>query len=554
MFLTLKQQMKYIVPMIIAAGAFLPTAYSKTIYCPTCSQSDFENAYYVQSVPGDTIILPAGSATWGNSSRPNNGTIYLITSVTVQGQGDSTVITMDDTGKTYASGVIALWAPVTFKDMKFIGASVGHPVTVFDMEDYSNPATGLQMRGGFRLTNITYEGHSDGYFANIGAWVDNGVIDNCRISCDVSYAELIFMRGRTDAWQLPNTIGGPDNVFVEDCTFNDTGYVCDANANARLVVRYNTINGNSKVDGHGVATNTPPRSFRNMEVYGNHWTNNSQAWTAIEIRGGTSMVFNNISDNTYGAGGAWFMLTDYAYQGLYGNFGTYITNVSAGNPTTITTSGPHGLGNGWNVLVGCPYSTPTLNVASYATVTSPTTFTIPVNVTSGAQNSGMVLRYLTPFDYPIPDQVGVGMDPRVAASEPAYVWNNLKQGAAWTRNFWNVGQGAVPLYQAQTGNPNATFGESDVIQSNRDFFADAGFATNTGVSIGTTAQMSALKPSIVGYGFWVTDQGKWNSRTTGPDGQFYVWNGKSWTLKYTPYPYPHPARRPAAPAAQILNK
>ena len=275
--------MKSIPLMLFAAAAFLPSAYAKTINCPTCSQDDFEHAYYVESVPGDTIVLPSGSATWGNSSRANGGTIYLITNVTEQLQGDSTIITMDDSGRTYAQGVIALWAPVTFKDMKIIGASVGHPVTVFFMEAYTNPNTQVQMRGGFRLTNITYEGHSDGYFAYIAAWVDNGLIDNCRISCDVSYAELVFMRGRPDAWQLANTLGGTDNVFIEDCTFNNTGYVCDANANARLVVRYNTINGTNKVDGHGLASNSPPRSVRNMEVYGNQWTATGAGnWANIE--------------------------------------------------------------------------------------------------------------------------------------------------------------------------------------------------------------------------------------------------------------------------------
>jgi hypothetical protein len=140
------------------------------------------------------------------------------------------------------------------------------------------------------------------------------------------------------------------------------------------------------------------------------------------------------------------------------------------------------------------------------------------------------------------------MDPKVAASEPAYVWHNLKNGASWTRNFWNLGMGAVQLYQAQTGNPNATFSEGDVIKSNRDFFADSGFDTNTGVSVGTTAQMKAMKPTLNGYGFWVTDQGKWNNRTTGPDGQLYVWSGSSWVLKYKPYTYPHPLRLVPPPA------
>ncbi len=532
----------------LLAVAFLSEVNAKTITCPTCSQSDFEYAVYnSNAAAGDTIVLPAGSATWGNSQRANSGVIYLTTSnITVQGQGDSTVITLDDSGATYANGVIAVWGAVTFQNIKIIGSSV-NPVTAFQV------AANGTFAGGFRLTNITYVGGTaQGYFAYIGSGVNYGLIDNCRITGNSGSTELIFGRGPTNAWQQPNTLGGANNIFIEDCTFNNLGYVCDANSNAHFVVRYNTINGQNKVDGHGLASNTPARSFRNMEVYGNHWTDTAASSTAIELRGGTSMVFDNVSDNPNGSASDWFLLTEYAYQAIWPNFGTWISNVSVGNPTTITTFGPHGLGTGWNVLIIGNKTTPAISLATTnIVVTSPTTFTAPINVTAGGDQSNtgsIVERYMTAFDYPIADQVGVGMDPKSAASEPAYVWNNLKQGVPWPRNFWNPAAGAISLYQAQTGKPSATFGESDVIKSNRDFYADAGFDTNTGVSRGTTSQMNALKPPVAGYGFWVTDQGNWKSGAVGTSGQLYVWNGSGWVLKYTPYTYPHPARRPTAPS------
>ena len=34
-----------------------------------------------------------------------------------------------------------------------------------------------------------------------------------------------------------------------------------------------------------------------------------------------------------------------------------------------------------------------------------------------------------PGDYPCDDQIGVGIDPKSAASEPYYLWNNWKSGA-----------------------------------------------------------------------------------------------------------------------------
>jgi len=80
-----------------------------------------------------------------------------------------------------------------------------------------------------------------------------------------------------------------------------------------------------------------------------------------------------------------------------------------------------------------------------------------------------------------------------------------------------------------------------VVQANRDFFADAGFDTVAGVTVGTKAQLSR-KTATDGHGFWVTDEGDWNRKTAGPDGQLYVWTGGSWVLKYMPLTYPHPLR------------
>lgn len=508
----------------------------------SCSQADFESVLYTVAQEGDTIVLPSGSATWGNPSGHGNAGKVFVTmkDLTIMGQGDSTVITMHADGATYANGVINLWAPVVWKDMKIIGAT-GSPVSVFNLAAYTNPTTEYQMRGGFRLTNITYEGHSDGYFVYVESFVDNGLIDNCRLSCDVGFAELILMRGRTDAWQLSNTMGGADNLFIEDNVFSDTGYVCDANSNARMVVRYNTINGTNKVDGHGLASNTPPRSVRNMEIYGNTWTKTGAGnWTNIEIRGGTAMVFNNTSVT------GWFFLHDYAYDAsphAYPNFGFGGTS-TAGNPTIITTSSNHGYSTGWPVWVQAPLG---VIFGMYEiTVTGANTFTIPVSTVSN-ETIDYATTYKTPFDYPIADQVGNGKDGE--AREPAYVWGNVQDGSPWGRTLGTVSTEAIDFYRAQTEDEEATFTDKDVIQSNRDFFADAGFDDNTGMSVGTRAEMDAMTPSVTGYGYWVTDEGSWHADNPGTSGRLYVWDGDSWNLHYEPYTYPHPLRSVELPAA-----
>lgn len=585
---------------MFAMGWCFSAVNGATINCPTCSQDDFEHAYYVQSQPGDTIVLPAGAATWGNSSRANSGIIFIITNVTVVGQGDSTVITLDDTGATFGNGVIALWGAATFKHFKIVGSGV-NPVTAFNVSSFNNTTTGINFTDGFRISDITYVGgggpNSQGYFAFIAAGVLSGLIDNCRITGNNGGAELIYGRGPTNAWQSPNTLGGASNIFIEDCTFNNTAYVCDANSNARFVVRFCTINGQNKIDGHGLASNNPARSVRNIEVYDNTWTATGAGnWTNIEIRGGTFMAFDNSS--TVG----WAFLTDYGYQAQWPNYGSILQtpfNYPLGDQ----------VGTGQDVTVNATAITAgeMVRIASLGS----TDFTA-----IGASANTVGTQFIATGA-----GTGTGTATHAPASEPGYFFHNLQNGLAWPRNFWtpqvlsmttkatgfpigttNVGvnpigttinggnalafagdpnrytlavtefatsqnfnhvspgllvaipavstavtAGAVTNYQKQTGNPAATFIESDIIKSNRDFFADAGFDTNTGVSRGTTAQMNALTPSVVGYGFWVTDQGSWRSGFPSSSGQLYTWTGSSWVLKYTPYTYPHPLRTPRAP-------
>jgi hypothetical protein len=163
-------------------------------------------------------------------------------------------------------------------------------------------------------------------------------------------------------------------------------------------------------------------------------------------------------------------------------------------------------------------------------------------------------QFQTPVNYPIKDQIGVGKDPMVAASEPGYLWNNRAAGAVWPRTLKQVAQGAIDLYRTQTGSATATFTERDMVQANRDFFAESGFDNAAGVSTGTKLQMLASTPTLNKAGWWVTDEGEWNS-TNGatPDGQLYTWNGTQWQLKYTPFPYPHPLRGGGAPSNVRIN-
>lgn len=69
-----------------------------------------------------------------------------------------------------------------------------------------------------------------------------------------------------------------------------------------------------------------------------------------------------------------------------------ITSNSIANPTVVTTPVPHGLTTGQVILIsGVSTSSPTINGERTVTVISPTTFSVPVNVTVGGTGGSFVL-------------------------------------------------------------------------------------------------------------------------------------------------------------------
>jgi hypothetical protein len=72
---------------------------------------------------------------------------------------------------------------------------------------------------------------------------------------------------------------------------------------------------------------------------------------------------------------------------------TVIVSSSVANPSIVTTSTPHGLVNGMTIEIsGHTGSTPSINAEHVATVISPTTFSIPVNVSVGGVNGSAARR------------------------------------------------------------------------------------------------------------------------------------------------------------------
>ena len=273
---------------------FSGSGWAATYTATTCSALDVTSAISKAS-SGDTVLVPAGGCTW---TTTNNITINK--QITLQGNGiDSTIITTSGTG--YQDVVAISAANVTVKEFTFISTdgSLAYPIQA------------TAAASSFRIARNKFTGTS-GYAIDVRTAY--GLIDNNSFTFTGGSSQPIVVRGPSDSWQTESTIGGADNVFMEDNVFTSTnrGYpVCSTNA--RCVFRYNTM-GPTKIDMHGECTGNP--GVRHYEIYNNEWLDYGGYYAAFDIRGGTGRIFDNVGTHTANVH-LWFGLDEHAANHTY---------------------------------------------------------------------------------------------------------------------------------------------------------------------------------------------------------------------------------------------
>jgi len=327
--------------------------------------------------------------------------------------------------------------------------------------------------------------------------IDNNTLTNCRI---IAYGEYQDTGGK-DRWSEPYTPGDVHSIYVEDNVYTITDPACtsggtilcnfvDHNVGGKYVARFNTIN-DSYFEGHSLQSGSAERGGRAVEIYNNAL--NCAGCTAFSrpyfMRGGTGMIFHNVQNKNYA-----------------GNF------IDFDNVRTCENRGvPFGQCDGTSFIDGN-------------------------NDSSGWACRDQIGRSTDAsfwdFSSPAPSQ----------ASAPFYVWRNTSPAGELTvsLNSWAECSAAENARMAQQ------------IMDDRDYFQyEASFTGTSGVGEGTLASRPAT--CTTGVGYWATDQGEGNSRLAGPDGQLYRCTAPdTWTLNYTPFPYPHPLQSisgmPTAPS------
>lgn len=277
-----------------------PVSHALSITASSCTAANVNTAINAAAA-GDIVQIPAGSCTWSSGITVNKP-------ITLQGAGrNSTKITW--TGSAAAITI----------------ASAGAKVKGFSVTSAGGSGSLLYVAAGadgWRVTDLTLDGGSSfgGLFLNIPSMTNTnntyGVIDSSSILN--MRGEQAFFRGPCNSWQTPHSKGGAGNLFIEDNIITAaSGHSAywDFNANARAVIRYNTVS-NVYFDGHGTLSNwtgcSPEthRSYRHLEVYKNTW-NSVSDWRIVYPRGGSGMIWGNRIAAPVSKGNAMIMLDEY---------------------------------------------------------------------------------------------------------------------------------------------------------------------------------------------------------------------------------------------------
>lgn len=483
---------------------------------------------------GDTVTIPAGSATWAS-------TLTYSKAIHLQGNGiGSTVISHAGIAIQVTGAEGAQW---TISGIEFTSTGLNscilskgncHNFRIHHCEFNNTDASGIQ-----ELISVGDENDVDQQY---------GVIDNCALD----NGRIVVRHGLGDkSWKENSAFGSADAVYIEDCTFTQSnGAFCnsiDSGNGGRYVFRHNSVKDNFLM-AHSLLNGSEAyfcRGTRKWEIYENTieaLTNGMTHYIAIALSGGTGVVFNNTVTNAVGVSDQWNEALSVDNNRTYVDDGhgpglADGSNIIDGNAAhDATCTGAH---SGANDAAGLTCAgktwTPSAYVGMYiynltdgskGEITANAATTVTATLSGGTDNNwdtGDTFKITN--GYPACDQIGRGIDASLTpaalppydssyqpqALEPMYAWSNTLDAAQ---------KGVVVVNGCEKH-----------ISANRDYYAyNASFDGTTGVGVGLLASRPAT--CTTGVGYWATDT----------EILYVATATNTWEPYYTPYTYPHPLR------------
>jgi hypothetical protein len=270
-------------------------SYATTIYAKSASYADVSSAI-ASSTYGDTVVVPAGSETWGS-------TLTIVKGITLKGAGiDSTIIH----GNFGEDKSLILYDP----DSTSVSTDEPFKVTGFTFDsdntdtrhicvshDGLTPITRVQiysnkfLEAGDRA--IIFMGHSWGVI------YENIFTGNRK--CFDSYADS------DDTWDNFDLTGYPygtaNNLYFEDNTITTLeNNPTSCGGGGRYILRFNTYTGGEvglhpMFDAHG-NQGGGIYACMGVEIYSNTISIGDKAINLLDHRGGKAVVFNNAITTT----------------------------------------------------------------------------------------------------------------------------------------------------------------------------------------------------------------------------------------------------------------
>lgn len=273
------------------------TLWAGSIQATTCHSSDVQAAINSAS-DGDTVHIPPGTCTWTTQVIMESAK-----AITVQGAGIGMTTIVDNVPKGTGLYTSTLWDITTALGKTF-------RLTGMTMRGLATPDTynkGTVMFQGtsqaVRVDHIKFSRPSSSAIRFYGHIY--GVVDHCDFDLSNQQQGIVIWHDLWNGYSHGDGsfsdslyLGTNKAIYIEDNTFLGTGIAgtgtSDAEAGGRYVFRYNTVT-NQNSANHGTETSGRTRSVRSYEIYHNTYNNNTstELFTAIYLRGGTGVVFNN---------------------------------------------------------------------------------------------------------------------------------------------------------------------------------------------------------------------------------------------------------------------